>query len=77
MTIIPEQEDSEIFNYESPPAKQIIVYQEPDSISPPKKPVMHKRDLPKGIKVAAAKKMPKKAAKLLHTNLSKIDQDLE
>lgn len=44
MTIIPEQTESEVFMYESPPAKKIIVYE--DETSPPKKPVMQKRDLP-------------------------------
>jgi hypothetical protein len=66
MRPIPEQEESDLFNYESPPPKKIVVYE-----SPPKKPQLQKRVL------RLPKKMPKLAVKELHNNLSKIDQDLE
>ena len=52
MRPIPEQEESDLFKYESPPPKKIVVYEEP-----PKKPQMHSRAL------RLPKKMPKKAVK--------------
>jgi hypothetical protein len=46
MLVIPEQEESEAFIYESPPSKRIQVYEENTLESPPKKPLMQKRGLP-------------------------------
>lgn len=52
MRPIPEQVESDLLKYESPPPKQIVVYEEP-----PKKPQLQSRSL------KLPKKMPKKAVK--------------